>query len=68
MEKDRAQADPAAKITDLLRKQIVVQLALAGVGQAQIRKVVGGSMAEINGIAKLIRPIKRGKSGDAGLV
>ena len=66
MERERVQADAAGRIAELLRKQIVVQLALAGVGQAQIRKVVGGSMGEINSIAKLIRPNKRGKSGEAG--
>ena len=37
---------------------LIVQMALAGVGQPQIRKIVGGGMGEINGIAKLVRPKK----------
>lgn len=47
--------DPAGKSVDLLRKLIIVQLGLAGVGQAQIRKIAGGGMAEINAIVKLLR-------------
>jgi hypothetical protein len=39
-------------------QMLIVQMALAGVGQPQIRKIVGGGMGEINGIAKLVRPKK----------
>jgi hypothetical protein len=39
----------------LLRKLIIIQLGLAGVGQREIRTIVGGSMNDINAIAKLLR-------------
>jgi len=39
----------------LLRNLIIVQLGLAGVGQREIRSILGGSMADINNIVKLIR-------------
>jgi hypothetical protein len=60
MAKRPEQADTGEKITELLKKLLITQLALAGVGQAQIREVVGCSMGEVNGVAKLIRPTKRG--------
>jgi hypothetical protein len=41
-----------------------VQLGLAGVGQANIRKIVGGSMNEINGIVKLLRSKKQRTRGN----
>lgn len=53
--------DTAARTVELLRTLIIVQLGLAGVGQAQIRKIVGGSMNDINGIVKLLRSGRRGK-------
>ena len=45
--------DTAARTVELLRTLTIVQLGLAGVGQAQIRKIVGGSMNDINGIVYL---------------
>lgn len=60
MAKRLEQADAGEKIAELLKKLLIAQLALAGVGQAQIREVVGCSMGEVNGVAKLIRPTKRG--------
>jgi hypothetical protein len=65
MAKRLEQGDPAERIAELLRKLIIVQLSLAGVGQAQIREIVGGSMGEVNGIAKLIRSTKRGKTSES---
>jgi hypothetical protein len=53
--------DTGARTVDLLRKLTIVQLGLAGVGQAQIRKIVGGSMNDINAIVKLLR-VKRKKA------
>ena len=53
------ESDTAAKTFELLRTSLIVQLGLAGVGQANIRKIVGGSMNEINGIVKLLRTKKR---------
>jgi hypothetical protein len=51
--------DPATRTVELLRKLIIVQLGLGGVGQAQIRQIVGGSMNEINATVKLLRPKKQ---------
>jgi len=53
--------DAPARTVELLRTLTIVQLGLAGVGQAQIRKIVGGSMNDINGIVKLLHSGKRGK-------
>jgi hypothetical protein len=50
------------RFTELLWKLTIVQLGLAGVGQANIQKIVGGSMNEINGIVKLLRPKKKGSA------
>ncbi len=53
--------DTAVRTTELLRILTIVQLGLAGVGQAQIRKIVGGSMNDINAIVKLLQSGKRGR-------
>jgi hypothetical protein len=53
--------DAAERTVELLRKSLIVQLGLAGVGQIQIRTIVGGSMNDINGIVKLLRSGKRTK-------
>jgi hypothetical protein len=47
-------------MADFVRTLTIVQLGLAGVGQAQIRQIVGGGMGEINNIVKLLRSKKRG--------
>ena len=65
MAKKPDQADPGEKIAELLKKLLITQLALAGVGQAQIREVVGCSMSEVNGVAKLIRSTKRGMGAES---
>lgn len=54
--------DPGERMVELLRALIIVKLGLAGVGQAQIRKIVGGSMNDINGIVKLLRSRRRGQA------
>jgi len=56
--------DATAKTVELLRTSLIVQLGLAGVGQAQIRKIVGGSMNDINSIVKLLHSGKRGKKAN----
>jgi hypothetical protein len=53
--------DSGERVVELLRTLIIVQLGLAGVGQAQIRKIVGGSMNDINAIVKLLRSGRRGQ-------
>jgi hypothetical protein len=53
--------DSGERVVELLRSLIIVQLGLAGVGQAQIRKIVGGSMNDINAIVKLLRSGRRGQ-------
>ena len=56
--------DSAVRTVELLRTLTIVQLGLAGVGQANIRKIVGGSMNEINGIVKLLRSKKQRTRGN----
>lgn len=56
--------DVGEKTIDLLRKLLIVQLGLAGVGQVQIRAIVGGSMNDINAIVKLLNSGKRGKKAN----
>lgn len=41
-------------VEDLLRDLMIVQLALAGVGQHQIRAIVGVDIHRVSRIAKLI--------------
>lgn len=53
--------DSEERMVELLRTLTIVELGLAGVGQAQIRKIVGGSMNEINGVVKLLRSRRRGQ-------
>ena len=57
-------SDAAAKTVELLRTSLIVQLGLAGVGQARIREIVGGSMNDINAIVKLLNSGKRGKKAN----
>ena len=56
--------DTAIRTVELLRKSLIVQLGLAGVGQVQIRTIVGGSMNDINAIVKLVNSGKRGKKAN----
>lgn len=56
--------DTAVRTVELLRKSLIVQLGLAGVGQIQIRTIVGGSMNDINAIVKLLRSGKRVKQSN----
>jgi hypothetical protein len=60
MAKRREHVEPTERMADFVRTLTIVQLGLAGVGQAQIRQIVGGGMGEINNIVKLLRSKKRG--------
>ncbi len=42
--------------TELLRKILIVQLAIEGVSQQNIRAIVGVDINRVNQIVKLIRP------------
>lgn len=42
-------------VEELLRDQLIVQLAQAGLTQHQIREVVGGDIHRVNRIAKYIK-------------
>jgi hypothetical protein len=57
--KRHGQMEPAERTAELLKTLTIVQLGLAGVGQTQIRKIVGGDIGKINGIVKLLRSKKR---------
>lgn len=45
-------------IEDLLRDMMIVQLLLAGVGQHQIRQIVGVDIHRVSRIAKLMKKTK----------
>ena len=45
-------------VEDLLRDMMIVQLALAGVGQHQIREIAGVDIHRVSRIAKLIKKPK----------
>lgn len=51
-------AQKQRSVEDLLQDLIIVQLALAGVGQHQIRKIVGVDIHQVSRIAKLIKKQK----------
>jgi hypothetical protein len=61
MAKKREALTPAEETSALLRKLLIVQLGLAGVGQAQIRAIVGGGMGDVNSVVKLLGANKRQK-------
>jgi hypothetical protein len=48
-------------IEDLLREMMIVQLLLAGIGQHQIRQIVGVDIHRVSRIAKLIKKPKATK-------
>jgi hypothetical protein len=65
MAKKRERMDPSERTAASLKKLTIIQLGLAGIGQAEIRKIVGGDIGEINGIVKLLRRKARGGRADA---
>jgi transposase-like protein len=50
-------------VEDLLQDLIIVQLALAGVGQHQIREIAGVDIHRVSRIAKLITKRKECRNG-----
>ena len=51
-----ADQDKASKrIEDLLKDLMINQLAVVGVGQKEIRQIVGGNMVRVNRIVKRVR-------------
>lgn len=46
-------------VEELLRDQLIVHLAQAGLTQHQIREVVGGDIHRVNRIAKYIKKINK---------
>jgi len=56
----------ARRLTDLVRDLIIVQLGLAGIGQREIRSIVGGDINRINRIVRHLRTRSRKalKKGD----
>jgi len=49
-------------VSAAIRRLTIVQLGLAGVGQTEIRKIVGVSINEVNAVVKLLRKRRRGRS------
>ena len=54
MAKENNKKDPATT-EDLLRDQLIVQLALAGLTQHQIREIVGVDIHRVNRIVKYLK-------------
>jgi transposase-like protein len=46
-------------IEDILRDLMIVQLGLSGVGQAQIREIVGVDIHRVNRIVKHFKQLKK---------
>ncbi|MEJ1967427.1 MAG: hypothetical protein WDN03_02130 [Rhizomicrobium sp.] len=54
----KANQQKQVTVEDLLRDLMIVQLALAGVGQHQIREIVGVDIHRVSRIAKLLKRTK----------
>jgi transposase-like protein len=54
----KANQQKQATLEELLRDLMIVQLVLAGVGQRQIREIVGVDIHRVSRIAKLIKKTK----------
>lgn len=52
-------------VEELLRDMMIVQLLIAGVGQHQIRQIVGVDIHRVSRIAKLMKKPKDIKGGNA---
>ncbi len=50
-------------IEELLKKLLITQLSIAGVGQKEIAKIVGISLGSVNSIAKYVKINKTPKNG-----
>ncbi len=58
MAKKQSKQTKQRSVEELLRDQMIIQLTLAGVGQHQTRKIVGGALERVVAIAKLIKTRK----------
>jgi hypothetical protein len=62
MAKNQTKAKGAANESEILLKKILItQLAIAGVGQKEIGKIVGISIGSVNAIARHVKLSKRSK-------
>jgi hypothetical protein len=52
-------------VEDLLRDMMIVQLLLAGIGQHQIRQIVGVDIHRVSRIGKLMKKPKETRGGGA---
>jgi hypothetical protein len=52
-------------VEELLRDMMIVQLLLAGIGQHQIRQIVGVDIHRVSRIGKLMKKPKETKGGSA---
>lgn len=57
----RKNVSAADETTRLLKDILIVQLGLAGVGQTEIRSIVGADMGRVNSIVKLVRKKENNK-------
>lgn len=53
-------------IQEVLREMMIVQLALSGIGQHQIREIVGVDIHRVSRIAKLLKKTKDRSEHDKG--
>ena len=53
--------EPSQQAVELLRTMNIVQLALAGVPGAQIRKIVGVGMNDVTRVTKALRSVLKEK-------
>lgn len=49
------QEKSSKRIENLLKDMMIIQLAIAGVGQMEIREIVGGDIVRVNRIVKRVR-------------
>jgi hypothetical protein len=54
----RRTSSKSQSVEDLLRDMMIIQLVLAGVGQHQIREIVGSDIHRVSRIAKLLKRSK----------
>ena len=60
----RKKSDQSDRLAELVKDLIIVQLGLAGVGQREIRSIVGG---DINRINRIVKHLRRAEArGDGG--
>jgi hypothetical protein len=63
MPKPKKRRKSAESTDDLLRKLMIVQMGLAGVGQRGIREIVGGSISDVNQVVKHLKKSQRPTTG-----